>query len=93
MKTRFPLILKELRKNNKMTQQQLADKLHISQRAYAHYEKGEAEPNIETLLRLAELFNVSLDYLMGRYVNVFENNSNYTNIKESFNIINIRQNI
>ncbi|MCL1903375.1 MAG: helix-turn-helix domain-containing protein [Oscillospiraceae bacterium] len=81
MKTKFPIILKELRKTNKMTQQQLADKLHISQRAYSHYEKGEAEPNLETLLRLAEIFKVSTDYLIGRYVNVFESNTSCNNVK------------
>jgi transcriptional regulator with XRE-family HTH domain len=73
MKTNFPNVLKRLRTEQKLTQQQVADVINKSQRAYAHYEKGDQEPDISTLIKLAEHFNVSLDILMGRYVNVFEN--------------------
>ena len=58
--------LKELRKQQKLTQQEVAEKLFISQHGYSNYEIEKTEPNIETLCKLADLFNVSLDYLVGR---------------------------
>ena len=60
-------VLTGLRKEKKLTQQEIADKINVSQRTYAHYEKGDREPNIETMIRLADYYKVSLDYLTGRY--------------------------
>lgn len=48
------------------TQRQMAEKLDISQPAYIRYENGTAEPTQETLVKLAEIFDVSVDYLLGR---------------------------
>lgn len=56
----------ELRKLNNLTQRQVAAALEISQPSYIRYENGGAEPNIEKLVKLADLFDVSLDYLLGR---------------------------
>jgi transcriptional regulator with XRE-family HTH domain len=64
---KFPEIVKKLRKENKLTQQQLANFLNLSQRTYAHYEAGDREPSIETILLIANYFKVSTDYLLGRY--------------------------
>ncbi len=58
--------LKQLREEHKFTQQDLAEHLHISIRQYRRYEKGDYEPNLETLIKLADYFSVSLDYLVGR---------------------------
>lgn len=58
--------LLELRKQNKITQQELANKLFLTQNGYASYEIGRTEPNIETLCKLADFYNVTLDYLVGR---------------------------
>ncbi len=58
--------LTELRKLNHMTQRQVAQTLNISQPSYIRYENGSAEPNLENLVRLADLFDVSVDYLLGR---------------------------
>ncbi len=58
--------LTELRKLNHMTQRQVAQALKISQPSYIRYENGSAEPNLENLSRLADLFDVSVDYLLGR---------------------------
>lgn len=64
--------LKQLRKENKKTQDELAKYLHISQSNYGKYELQEIEPNIDTLTKLADYYNVSLDYLIGRdYKNEF----------------------
>lgn len=56
----------ELRKLNRMTQRQVAAYLNISQPSYIRYENGSSEPSLENLVRLAELFDVSVDFLLGR---------------------------
>lgn len=58
--------LKELRKSKNLTQKQIAEYLKISERAYQHYEHSTREPNLETLVKLADYFQVSIDYLLGR---------------------------
>lgn len=62
----FPTRLKELRIKKQVPQQQLADLLGISTRALRFYEDGSREPKIEGLIKLADFFDVSLDYLVGR---------------------------
>ena len=56
----------ELRKKENFTQSQMAKILNVSQQAYARYEKGEREPDFDTLIRIANYFCVTLDYLLGR---------------------------
>lgn len=56
----------EQRKLNKMTQTYVAEKLGISQPSYIRYEFGSAEPSLQNLVKLADLFDVSADYLLGR---------------------------
>lgn len=56
----------EQRKLNKMTQRQVAEKLGIKQPSYIRYEKGNAEPSLTNLVKLSDLFDVSVDYLLGR---------------------------
>ncbi len=58
--------LVEQRKINKLTQRQVADNLGISQPSYIRYENGTSEPNLTNLKTLADLFDVSVDYLLGR---------------------------
>lgn len=58
--------LRELRKSKKMNQNDIAKHLGISLSGYASYEQGVANPSIDTLLKLAELFEVSTDYLLGK---------------------------
>lgn len=55
-----------LRNDRKVTQKQLAEALGITIRTVTHYENGSREPNIATLTALADYFDVSLDYLVGR---------------------------
>ena len=62
----FPNSFKHIRKKNNLTQQQIADKLGISRSAVGMYEKGEREPNIETLKHIADTFNVDMNYLLGK---------------------------
>ena len=58
--------LKSLRKDLNLTQSMLADKLGIVRTAVTNYETGRALPDPNTLEMIAEIFNVSTDYLLGR---------------------------
>lgn len=57
--------LKELRKEKKLTQSQLAKKLEVNQSTIAGIEIGRREPSNELMIKLSNFFNVSLDYLNG----------------------------
>lgn len=60
------LRLKELRAKRKISQLKLALDLNMNQNSISRYETGEREADYETLLRFADYFGVSLDYLFGR---------------------------
>ena len=62
----FDRILKLLRTEKKMSQQELADALGISKSSINLYERGERQPNFEVLETIADFFNVDIDYLLGR---------------------------
>lgn len=57
--------LRLLREETGLSQQKLADMLNISQQAIFKYEKTSNEPDISTLIKLAEIFDVTVDYLIG----------------------------
>ena len=57
--------LKEIRKSRKMTQQEVAERLHCDVTTYARYESGDRNSPLEMLIMLSKLFGVSLDYLVG----------------------------
>lgn len=61
--------LRELRKENKKTQEEMAKELNTTQQTYARYELGTSEPTIETLIKLADYYGVSIDYLVGHNIN------------------------
>lgn len=58
--------LKNLRKSYELTQEKLADALGISRVNYTRYETDKARPDYETLILLADFFDVTTDYLLGR---------------------------
>ena len=58
--------LLELRKKRGMSQLYLAMELHMSQNTISRYETGAREPCIEHLIRIADYFDASIDYLVGR---------------------------
>ena len=60
--------LQLLRKQNVLSQEELAEKCHVSRQAIAKWESGESVPTIEKLIYLAGLYGVSLDELVGRVV-------------------------
>lgn len=64
--TIFSKRLKKLRKNKGLKQQELAEILGIKRNTYSDWENGKTEPSFENLLKLADLLEVSLDWLFGR---------------------------
>ena len=57
--------LKELRKQAHLTQVELASKLGIVQSSYADWERGKKKPTQDNLVKIAQVLNVSIDYLVG----------------------------
>ena len=58
--------IKELREDKGYTQTELANILQVSRQSLSNYENEIVEPNINTLIKMADFFNCSLDYLTGR---------------------------
>lgn len=58
--------LKELRQNKKISQLKLSLDLNMNQNTISRYETGEREADYKTLIKIADYFNVSIDYLLGR---------------------------
>jgi len=56
--------LKRLRKVHQYTQEKVAEKINVSRQSIAKWEQGETTPDIESLIKLAKLYNVSLDHLV-----------------------------
>ncbi|ADV95522.1 HTH-type transcriptional regulator Xre [Bacillus subtilis] len=65
----FSIRLKKLRDGKKMNQQEVADNLGIARTTYASYEQGKREPDHETLVKIANFFEVTVDYLLGHQPN------------------------
>jgi transcriptional regulator with XRE-family HTH domain len=66
MNNDFPRILSLLRSEKKLSQKQVAEDLGIAQALLSHYEKGKRECGLDFLVRAADYYNVSTDYLLGR---------------------------
>lgn len=67
MKNHLPERLRQLREEKEWTQEQLGEILNVSGATVNRYEKGLRNPAPETMVKLAEIFNISLDYLLGRF--------------------------
>ena len=65
-KTKFAENLYHYRKERKLSQEDVALKIFVSQQCVSQWEKGQIEPTLTFLWRLADLFDVSLDELVGR---------------------------
>lgn len=88
----FPEKLKKLRLSNNLTQSQLAEILETTKQAISSYESGKIAPSLNSLIKLSENFNISLDYL------VFDNESqskliNLNSIDIEFELLSIRNKI
>lgn len=62
----FPEILRKLRTDRNLTTDSIAENIGVSVAAYRYYERGERQPTIDTLCKLADFYKVSTDYLLGR---------------------------
>ena len=58
--------LKDLREDYDLTQKEVADILHTTQQQYSKYELGKINVPIDVLIKLADYYTVSIDYLVGR---------------------------
>lgn len=56
----------ELRKKSKLSQEELAERIGVSQKSISKYEQQTVRPSWEALIAMADLFNVTVDYLLGR---------------------------
>ncbi len=72
----FGTILSNLRKEKKLLQKDVANYLKVSTSSYGFYEQGKRDPDYETLTKIADFFNVSIDYLLGR--TDFKNQMDYS---------------
>lgn len=63
--------LKELRKANNITQDVIAKELSVAKSTYSGYETGSSEPSLETLIKIADYYGVTLDYLCGHKTSVY----------------------
>lgn len=62
----LPESLRRFRKEFKVTQKQAAQSANVAERLYQKYECGEVVPSVNVMISLADYFNVSTDYLLGR---------------------------
>lgn len=84
----FGNIFKKLRIEKGLSQQELANRLGISKSSVNMYERGERQPNFETLELIADFFNVDMDYLLGRSdirksIHFDEDGNEYHSIKKN----------
>ena len=91
--------LKKLREDASISQKALADAIGVSQQSVNKYENHNIEPDIETLIRIADFFNTSVDYLIGHSsvrrrieeVRVFELNEREICVLEQYRILTPKQ--
>jgi len=65
--------IKEKRKEHQLTQEQLAEKIYVTNKTVSNWETGKTTPDIDSLIRLAKLFDLSLDSLLEEGSNIVEN--------------------
>lgn len=58
--------IEDLRIDSDLTQKQISEVLHISQRSYSHYETGTRGIPVDILIKLADYYGTTIDYLVGR---------------------------
>lgn len=87
--------LKELRQKKNISQQQLADLIGVSQQSINKYENHSIEPDINTLIHLSQLFDISVDYLIGNSdiprkieaVSAFDLNNDEARLIDSYRLL------
>lgn len=61
--------IRDLREDHDLKQRQVAEYLNCSQRVYSNYELGQRDIPTDVLIRLADFYNVSIDYILGQTAN------------------------
>ena len=85
----FYNVLRKLRESKKLLQKEIAKELGISAAAYSLYEKGQREPKLDLLEKMAAYFGVTIDYLLtGKSSNIIPNrtNANYSELPGSISL-------
>jgi methanogenic corrinoid protein MtbC1 len=72
--------IKKYRKLNKISQKALADYLNVTQSSIAHYENGDRQPTLESIMQLSKLFSISIDELLGHKI-ITQSHVNYDHVK------------
>ena len=80
--------LQKIRKENNITQEQLADKLNVSRQAVSKWESGQAYPDTEKLIQISKIFKISLDELINDNIDTNKvNNKKKFDFMETFNLV------
>jgi len=80
--------LQQLRKNNNLTQEQLAEQLFVSRTAISKWESGKGYPNIDSLKNISEFFSVSIDVLLsGEELITLAASENHSNMSKFFQLV------
>ena len=79
------LKLKEIRKEKKYTQEDMAKKLNLQKQTYQNYELGKREPTIETIIKIAKILETSVDNLFGIEKKEDNNFPEHTNLLKTIN--------
>lgn len=77
--------LKDLRKKTKKSQEEVANDLGLTRSNYSHFENGRNQPDNETLVKLANYYNVTTDYLLGRDVPDWATQEDIIDLEEMLN--------
>lgn len=64
--TYFTDRLKELRKEKKLTQKEIAEQIGIKRNSYSDWETGKNEPNLENIVKLSKILGTTIDFLLGK---------------------------
>ena len=81
--------IRELRISKKLTQQELADELHITKQAISKWEKGKSVPDISSVERLSSFFGVSADYLINDSIETAKNETTTVILSKHLNKLNV----
>lgn len=77
--------LKELRKDRRLSQEEVAKKIGVGRTTYAMYEQGNRQPDNETLSKIADIFEVTTDYLIGREIPKWAKKTDVVSLDEMLN--------
>lgn len=78
--------ISKLRKRNNMNQTELAEKMNVRQYVVSSWETGRSEPSIEQLIKLSDIFNVSIDYLLDKPFIIVNNENDFNKVIENIKL-------